>query len=540
MPDTKPDSSIWRLANSSGLRVEANSNGSLRRFDCNALSLALFVGNELEGGPANLFLRRRGTEPDWTPLLGPLSPTRFQADPAGRRLLGSGSWRGINYSIAFVLAQSEHAWYWHVELENAATSAQEVDLTYAQDVALAAYGAIRLNEYYVSQYLDHTPLRHPKYGYMVATRQNLAVEGRYPWCLIGSLRNGRSFATDAKQFHGLASRAGDAPVGMTGDLPDRRLQHEHAMVVIRDATIRLEVGNSVEAGFFGLHVESHPDATSPADADRARMAIELPEAKSPGISTSARPGGTRAEAATAGSPNATLFSSAPLLNGLDLGFDALRNLFGPGWRHEEVDDRGERLSFFHGTDRHVVLRAKELRVLRPHGHILRTGTHTTPDETALTSTVWMNGVFHSMVTQGHVSINRFLSTTHTYLSLFRSHGQRVFAEIGGRWQLLNIPSAFEIAPDACRWIYSHDDGKIEVRAAAHHDPQELTLSIQILSGAPTRFLLSHHVALNDDDGSAPGPALMRRDGDKIVLAPAPETDLGRRFPNGSFHIEPLS
>src|SRR5256885_15156106 len=123
------------------------------------------------------------------------------------------------------------------------------------------------------------------------------------------------------------------------------------------------------------------------------------------------------------------------------------------------------------------MRAKELRVQRPHGHLLRTGRHTTPDESALTSTVWMNGVFHSMVTQGHVSINRFLSTTHTYLSLFRSHGQRVFAEIGGRWQLLNLPSAFEMTPDACRWIYRHDGGKIEVRAEAHHDPQELTLSI---------------------------------------------------------------
>ena len=540
MPDTKSDSSTWRLANSGGLRVEANSNGSLRRFDCDALSLALFVGSELEGGPTNLFLRRRDKEGGWTPLLGPFSPTRFQLDAAGRRLLGSGSWEGIDYSIALALAQTTQAWFWHVRLENTAASAQEVDLTYAQDIALAAYGAIRLNEYYVSQYLDHTPLRHPRYGYMIATRQNLAVDGRNPWCLIGSLRNGRSFATDAKQFHGLESRVGAAPVGMTGDLPDRRLQHEHAMVVIRDGTIRLEAGRSVEAGFFGLLVENHSEATSPADADRARIAMELPEAKPTGVSPSAQPDGIRAGATAGSSPNATLFTSAPLLNGLDLGFDALRKLFGPDWRHEEVDERGERLSFFHGANRHVVLRAKELRVLRPHGHILRTGTHTTPDETALTSTVWMNGVFHSMITQGHVSINRFLSTTHTYLSLFRSHGQRVFAEVDGQWHLLNMPSAFEMAVDVCRWLYQHDGGTIEVRAEARHDPQELTLSIQTLSGPPTRFLVSHHVALNDDDGSAPGPAFWHREGEKIVLAPAPHTELGRRFPNGTFHIEPLA
>ena len=52
-----------------------------------------------------------------------------------------------------------------------------------------------------------------------------------------------------------------------------------------------------------------------------------------------------------------------------------------------------------------------------------------PDEASLTTTVWMGGVFHSMVTQGHVSINRFLSTTHSYLGLFRSHGQRMFVEL---------------------------------------------------------------------------------------------------------------
>ena len=87
------------------------------------------------------------------------------------------------------------------------------------------------------------------------------------------------------------------------------------------------------------------------------------------------------------------------------------------------------LSFFTGANRHVVLKAKELKVLRPHAHILRTGDRLIPDEASLTSTAWMAGVFHSMVTQGHVSINRFLSTTHSYLSLLRSHGQRLFVEL---------------------------------------------------------------------------------------------------------------
>jgi hypothetical protein len=63
-----------------------------------------------------------------------------------------------------------------------------------------------------------------------------------------------------------------------------------------------------------------------------------------------------------------------------------------------------------------------------------------PDETALTSTVWMAGVFHSMVTQGHVSINRFLTTVRGMLGQFRAQGQRIFVQRG--WRLVPARRAF--------------------------------------------------------------------------------------------------
>src|SRR5678816_990095 len=138
----------------------------------------------------------------------------------------------------------------------------------------------------------------------------------------------------------------------------------------------------------------------------------------------------------------------------------IRDSFGREMR--EVEREGGRVhSLFTGASRHVVLRAKELGVLRPHGLILRTGDRLVPDEASLTSTIWMAGVFHSMATQGHVSINRFLSTTHSYLGLFRSHGQRVFVELEDGWHLLDVPSAFAMTSSACRWIYRHAGGTIE-------------------------------------------------------------------------------
>jgi len=422
MAEASAGQTLMRLSSRSGLRAEINANGSLRRFDCDSICLPLFVGNELDGGPANLYLRRTDAATvEWTALLGPTSPTSFHTDPAGGMLVGSGSWQGINYTLALVLAQSAPSWFWHIHLENTNDAPVTLDLTYAQDVALASYGGIRLNEFYVSQYIDHTPLQLPGHGTGIASRQNQAADGKHPWSLIGSLQEAASFATDALQFHGLAGRGGEPPVGISGVLPGRRLQHEHSMVVLRNAPVKLAARAVARSGFFGVYVPDHPGATSPNDVQVANAALALPEAKSPPLA------GIRGEA-----PHAqTLFSSAPLLKALDLSPEELRDLFGSQWRHVEVDEHGARVSFFHGRDRHVVLRAKELQVLRPHGHLLRTGRNTTPDETALTSTTWMSGVFHSMVTEGHVSINRFLSTVHTYLGLFRSHGQRVFVEDAG-------------------------------------------------------------------------------------------------------------
>src|SRR4029434_9623702 len=128
------------------------------------------------------------------------------------------------------------------------------------------------------------------------------------------------------------------------------------------------------------------------------------------------------------------------------------------------EQEGDRLqSFFAGGDTHVVLPAKERATLRRHGQVLRSGDRLEPDKASLTTTVWMGGVFHSMVTQGHVSINRFLSTTHSYLGLFRSHGQQIFVDVDGGWQLLGVPSAFAMSPSGARWLYKHADGLLRGR-----------------------------------------------------------------------------
>src|SRR6185295_15034258 len=132
-----------------------------------------------------------------------------------------------HFTVSLVLASAAPAWFWHVALENADTGPVEVDLVYAQDLALANYGAVRMNEYYVSQYVDLSPLVHAQRGVVIAVRQNLAMGARHPWVVVGALGRGVGFATDALDLHGLATRAGGAPAALAAaQLPSRRRQHE--------------------------------------------------------------------------------------------------------------------------------------------------------------------------------------------------------------------------------------------------------------------------------------------------------------------------
>ncbi len=515
---------LLRLSSRSGLRMDFNANGALHRIGHGDVMVNLFPGNGVEAGPVNIYLRTLRGEPAATALFGPGSPSSHGSD--GRSFAARGEWAGLAFNARLVLADSAPAWFWHVEVENLGTTPATCDLIHTQDIALAHEGAVRLNEYFVSHYVDHTPLEHASKGCVVASRQNQSVGGRFPWMMIGSLARCVSFATDALQFYDLATRAGRRPPGLVDGLPGVRLQREHSMVAIQDEPFTLAPGEKTSRGFFAWFETDHAPATSDADLVRVAAALSLPEAAAP-----AAPPSFDHHRCTS-----SFFTSAPLLECLDLDEASLVRHFGETRRHAETE-QGRLLSFFTGHGSHVALKKKELMVLRPHGHLLRSGSSLVPDEAALASTPWMDGVFHSMVTQGHVSINRFLCTCHSYLGLFRSHGQRVFIEMDGRWVLLDVPSAFEMSFASCRWIYRHEGGVIEVASSAREDRHELRLAVRVLEGPAARLLISHSLAINGEDTGAPPPAVdVRPDG--IRVHAEPDSDVGRRFPEGYFRLVP--
>lgn len=512
------------------LLAELLPHGALLRLQAHGVMLNLFPANLLEGGPANLWLRRHeGDTVQAVPLLGPNSPLQPLDGGGDVAWAGVGTWQGLSLRLQLRVSREAAAWFWHLQVENTTGVRQAVDLLTMQDVGLSPLGTIRNNEYYVSHYLDLSPLQHPRHGVLLAARQNQPVQGRFPWLLCGALDQAESYATDALQVLGTAHRGGAPAQALQQGLPGTRLQHEHALLALRHAARVLAPGEAGRFGSFGLALADHPEATGDADLAHAEAALRLPEAQP--LALPQAPGLPR--------PAPSLFARAPLLAALDLSADDLRRHWPGPHRHVEADAQSRVLSFFHGEATHGVLRAKELAVTRPHGHLLRSGQHLVPDETALTSTAWMAGVFHSMVTQGHVGINQCLSTVRGALGQFRAHGQRIFIDAGDGWQLLGVPSAFEMQPEACRWLYRHAGGLLEVRAGVQHAPHALTLAVQVLEGGPLKLRVSHHVTLGGDDGvSPPLPLPLRAEGRGVFVGVPPGGALAGRFPLGGFIIEP--
>ena len=125
----------------------------------------------------------------------------------------------------------------------------------------------------------------------------------------------------------------------------------------------------------------------------------------------------------------------------DLGRADLDRFFGPERRHVEEGD-GKILSFFHGRQQHVVLKAKELLMERPTGHIMQSGRNLFPSDDIMSATAWMYGVFASQVTIGNTSFNKLLGSCRNPLNVLKASGQRIFVKAEGGWELLGLPSAF--------------------------------------------------------------------------------------------------
>lgn len=559
------------LHHASGLTARVLAHDAVQRLEAFGLSLLLHPATVAEAGLANVHLRLHG--PDGIRRLALLGPTSGATVSLGAdEVVARGSHGPVRFRLRLRLGREHPSWHWLLEVHNGSDAPVAVDAVLTHDPALAPLGAVRTNEFYVSQYLDLSPVRTAGHGTAVAVRQNMPGPTA-PWLMVGTYGTGTGWSTDAAQL-ARRTRSGVQWPGLDRpELPSAGLQHEHSLIALQDAPVTLAPGARHRTGFWGIVVADHPEATSDDDARWAELAVadgpaddevdhDGSDATHEGDGPDASGGDTRAGTGDgagkrAGRAVAATLWSAPALDTRPLTVAEL-DAAGLWARREHVerdlgaavasgpdasdDRRGQHDDDNNDHNDHndddiaggdtdgencggdlawmtdggqLVTAAKDLAVLRPHGHLLRTGDGLTPDTATLTTTVWMAGTFHSQVTRGHAGRHPVLTGRRTYLGLLRAHGLRLFVESAttgpddrlgepldeAGWRLLELPSAWYTGLDRCRWFYATDDALLQVTATAGATDAHLGLSVEWLSGAPRRVLAALQVA--DDLTAAP-------------------------------------
>ena len=512
-----PANSAMRIENSTGLVVTVLDNGLIERICAGPVRVCLNPSSPMGRHGANLYLRSRSPWRDEVPLLGPGSNSRF--DIVDDSLVATGTWQGVEYTVCLSLSADAAAWTWTVEVHNTRDGPVELDLTYVQDVGLVPDKDGQANEYYASQYVERRILEDETRGSVVCCRQNLRGPTGNPQLLIAAGSRAGSACVDGTQFYGSHYRLSEKPLGLAADALAGECAGELSVIALREQATVVPSGGSHRSDFVALYTADHPAPTSPDDLQRLPDVFKNRAEQKPTV--------------TAGSlrePARSFFATTGLLPSRDVSEAELSAFFSAERRHCESKD-GKLLSFFHGACNHVVLRAKEGIVDRPHAHIMLTNSAFVPDETIMSTTAYMFGAFNLHVVQGNCNFNRLVSAACSQFNVSTETGQRIFVEFDDRRFLLGVPSAFEIGPNHCRWLYLFEDRGFEVRTWVSKAGPVVNTHFRVLHGGPVRLVVS--TQLDDENAWSIAPGDRESE---FVARPGPATPIAESCPGASYRI----
>jgi 1,2-beta-oligoglucan phosphorylase len=505
-----------RLKNPIGLSFDFLDNGSVERIEVDPIRISLKRATAFGRSGANLYLRKRTQPRAYTALLGPESESRFEVTQDA--YVAEGSWGGLDYRCVLVLAKRTLSWQWSIAVKNLSDEAVELDCIYVQDVGLKPAASGLINEYYASQYLERRILESEDYGSVVCCRQNMRESVGNPWLMMACRGTAVAASVDGMQLYGNSFRVTGIPEGLVANRLGGEYAGESSILALQERPFGLAPRAEHRSFFVATYLPDHPQATS--DRDLGRLSALVHECDDEVPSHGAYPSSP---------PRRNLFNTSRFLPVEDLGEQELDRWFGKDRRQVEHDGR-QLLSFFCKDNDHVVLRAKETRVDRPHAHIMQSGTGCVPDESIVSTTAFACGVFNSHLTQGNTNFNVLLSVCPSQFNLDLATGQRVVVYIDDKPCLLGVPSAFEMGLNHCRWIYKHAAGCLQVRTWTSPTTPRVHMDLKVLAGNPVRLLITHH--FDPTNGWAVVPGGPR----ELVARPGADSLIARKFSRAQFRI----
>lgn len=458
------------LLSSNDLVFELLESGDLFRIRYHHNQINLLRGNLLDGAVSNLYLRRfYAGKYEYKKLLGVQSNAQFEI--VGNQAVYQGQAFGIDYQV--VLSLHGHAWVYDVLLGKK-TLDGVYDLFYGQDVGIASTGSILASEAYTAQYIDHQAFKSP-FGYTICSRQN---QGETQVLQLGSLTKNIAYSTDGTQFFGLEYKKTNEPKALFEPLlPNQNYQYEFPYIVLQSEPIQLEKPTSVV--FYGYYKPLHEGIVTEKflvlenyNYIKEFYRLTQPKRVKPWL------------------------QAQDVIVGNVLDEKTLKTIY-PVQNH--LEKQNEVLSFFTDAHTHVVTQAKELLVERPHGHMLIHGDLLHVSERIMAQTNFMYGVFASHVVLGNTNFHKLLGVVRNFLNLDKLSGLRIYIEKDHRYQLLTLPSYYEIGINFAKWVYVLNDDTIEVEVSVDKDELSQKLSFKSLHNKAYKVLITQALVMHPQE-----------------------------------------
>lgn len=494
-----------------GTSVSFLNSGDLYEIDHNGIMVNQLNANTLDGNCNQLYLRvHTDTGILSIPMIGSNSESKFYVE--AEQLTWQGQFSGVVYQVIFKLA-NDGIWFWQVSLFG---EGQKVDVVYGQDIGNASKAAVRANEAYVSQYIDHHVTQTAD-DIVVSSRQNQPQNGSFPLVEQGALTALIGYSTDGYQFFGRDYKATNIPKALKDNqLANEVYQYEFAYIALQTKQFVLGESNPPIV-FYGVAVDDQPQAvTQPViskdKVSRSYASLDFAVPKVSPIQVDKKIG-------------------EPIV-GETLSESTLDRLF----KHQsQIELSGdEKLSFFTDDYHHVVLKAKEIDMERAHGHILLSGMDLKVDQPLLSTTLYMYGIFNSQVVLGNTSMNKLMSNSRNSLNVMKQSGQRIYLKEKDRWRLLTMPSAFEMGFNSATWYYQLADDLIKITTYTVADGREIYTTFVSESAKPYTLAITNQFMMSADEAS---PAYTLTQTDHVVCVKASaDSVIDKTYPELTYYM----
>jgi len=148
----------------------------------------------------------------------------------------------------------------------------------------------------------------------------------------------------------------------------------------------------------------------------------------------------------------------------------------------------------------------------------------------------MYGCFNSQVSIGNTSFNRLLSHPRSFLNLLKSSGQRIFVEVGNKWCLLGVPSAYEIGFNSCRWFYKSDDLNIIVHTWVSLTEPVVHLEIEVDDDKEISFIIVNEISLGVTEYEQRGEIFIDETSYTAFVLPEADSFIRKKYQECKFFI----